>query len=282
VLAKCSRCSQTFQTDRYGEQFCPFCGAQVMIAAPAGAAPPPGATATPGAMPPPAASGAALPQDQEAPIDNPAAHGGWFNAALATWKQSLFEPNKFFERLKPGPDTGGALGYGVALLLVGGIFGGLMQFLQNLLQKSQMDQVMSQMSELPAETRHMVASLLGMMASPALIVALPILTVVSFFINAGLMHLALMIVGGNKNGFSATLRALCFASGPAIFNAVPFCGGMAAGIWTLILNVMGLSGLHRVSIGRVIGAYAVLIFGSCCLCLVPLGAAIGALASNMH
>ena len=281
MLAKCSRCSQTFQTDRYGEQFCPFCGAAVMIAAPAGGAPPSGGPPPPGA--PPGAPSASGPQDQDAPVDNPAAHGGWFNAAMETWKKSVFDPNAFFNRIKPGPDTGGAIGYAMAILAVGGIFAGLVRLLEGKLQQAQMAQTMQQLSQLPGNVREPMMMLMKF-AQPSVGMALatPILGMVAFFINAALLHVALMIVGGNKNGFTATIRAMAFAQGPALFNVVPFCGALAAGVWTLVLTVMGLAGVHRISVGRAIGAYALLIGVFCCLCcggIAAMGALVG---SAMH
>ena len=98
MLAKCSRCTQTFQTDRYGEQHCPFCGATVAIATPA--APAPSAAAPDGGA-----------QDRPAPFDEPGAHGGLLSAFVKTWRQSLFEPQAFFTRLRVGSDWGGAYGY---------------------------------------------------------------------------------------------------------------------------------------------------------------------------
>jgi hypothetical protein len=273
VLAKCSRCTQTFQTERLGEQFCPFCGAAVMIA---GA---PGAPALGGPIPIPGGPGDA--QDQDAPVDRPADHGGWFAAAVATWKQSVLAPNVFFARLRPGPDTGGALGYAVAVLLVGGFFAGAVSILQGALQRGQYAQLESQLGQLPPEARSIILGMLHFI-QPSLssLVIIPLISVVGFFVNAALFHLALMIVGGNKQGFTATLRALAFAQGPALFNVLPFCGSAIGGIWTLVLNVMGLSALHRVGVGRVIGAYAVLLFGLCCLCIVPIGVAAGVMFSR--
>lgn len=263
MLAKCSRCTQTFQTERYGEQFCPFCGAAVMIAAPAGAA-------AGGPIPVPGAVGG--PQDQDAPIDRPAEHGGWFAAAVETWKKSVLEPNVFFARLRPGPDTGGVLGYACVLLLLSGFFSGAMQLLQGALQRSQFEQLQTQLSQLPPELRTVMETMLHFLQPSLASLAIgPIAAVVSFFVNAALMHVALMIVGGNKQGFTATLRAMGLAQGPMIFNVVPFCGGFIGAVWTLVLNVMGLSALHRVGVGRVIGAYATLIVGLCCLCVVPVG-----------
>jgi len=275
VQAKCTRCSQTFQTDRYGDQFCPFCGAQVRIADPGNPSPH-------GAV---AGAPAGGDQDQPAPIDVPAQHGGWLRAAAATWKQSLFDSMGFFDRLKPGPETGGAVGYAVAVLAVGGLFAGVFGLIQSALQQGQMNASLAQVSaQLPANARHWVQLFAGFAKPhPYMIVVTPVIAVVGFFINVALVHVALMIVGGNKKGFVGTFRALGFAQGPALFNVVPFCGSFISWIWTLVLGVIGLAKLHQVSVGRVIGAYAVLFFVTCCLCILPLSmgsALLGAKAAH--
>ena len=273
MLAKCSRCSQTFQTDRFGEQFCPFCGAQVSVASPGGTGP------TSGAPIPGGAPGA---QDQKAPVDEPAVHGGWLNAAVATWKKSVFDPGPFFNRLVTGPDTGGALGYAVAILAIGGVFAGTMNLLQGVLQRNQLAEFQQQLANLPAEWRDAFQWIIHFIQpSPLAILWTPVVSIIAFFVNALLLHLALMIVGGNKSGFPATLRALGFAQGPQIFNVIPLCGGMAAGIWTLVLSVMGLAGVHRIGIGRVIGAYALLLVAGCCICAIPIGIIAGVAGSHL-
>lgn len=274
MLAKCSRCSQTFQTDRYGEQFCPFCGAAVMIAQPAGQGAAPGAPPPPGTPPGPAG-------EQPAPIDVPQSHGGWLTAAVETWKKAILDPMTFFNGLKPGPDVGGALGYVLVLLGVGGIFAGAVQYLQSMLQRAQFAQLQHQMSELPGESQKMISVVMKFLQpSPTQIFFTPIGAILGFFIGAALLHLALMIVGGNKQGFTGTIRALAFAQSPYLFAVIPMCGAFAAWAWTLVLSVIALSGVHKISIGRAIGAYALMVFSVCCLCLVPVGALAGFAASQ--
>ena len=93
--------------------------------------------------------------------------------------------------------------------------------------------------------------------------------VVQFFFTAALLHGALWVVGGAKRGFTATVRALAYAQGPYLIALVPLCGASIAGLWTLVLSVIALAALHRISVGRAIGAYAVTIAAACCLCCLP-------------
>ncbi|MBI5543983.1 MAG: YIP1 family protein [Deltaproteobacteria bacterium] len=56
MIAKCARCQYVFTTERYGRQFCPSCGAELMLPAPPGTPEPSIPVASPGAPPPPAAA----------------------------------------------------------------------------------------------------------------------------------------------------------------------------------------------------------------------------------
>ncbi len=256
MLARCSRCTQTFQTDRYGEQHCPFCGATVAIAAPAEAAPPPRPEAAP-------AAGAAA---HAAPLDEPRGQGGWLSALVKTWRQSVLAPQSFFPGLRSGPAWGGALAFAAVILIVAGPFVGLNTALQLFLQFSSLG---TQTPEL-AHVSHVVTS-----SAPLLFIGLalfmPIAGLVNILMSAGLYHLALMIVGGAKGGFSATLRAVGYSYGPYVFGVVPFCGSTVSGFWMLGLLVYALAQLHRISIGRAIGAFAVMLTVRCCCCGLPVG-----------
>jgi hypothetical protein len=279
LLAKCSRCAQTFQTERFGEQFCPFCGARVLIANPAGSATPnpsspnasSGPSGTPGTSGTPGVAGADGPQDQEAPIDRPEANGGLLPAFAATWKKSVFDPGAFYGRLRVGNDWGGALIFALLCLVAGGVLVGLLQSLEFPLQMK------AQMNNWPPEFRDKVAPYLNMgpLLSIGFALGLPVLALVGLFFQAGVLHLALRILGAAGGGFNATFRAVAFAQGPYLFGLVPICGATVGGVWTLVLVVIGLSKMHRISIGQAVGAYALLFLSYCCCCGVPLVGGVG-------
>ncbi len=67
------------------------------------------------------------------------------------------------------------------------------------------------------------------------------------FLFAGLEHLALWLMGQRREPFEATVRAHCYASGPAVLSLVPGCGFYAAELAWLVLRVFGLMGVHRTS-----------------------------------
>lgn len=207
-------------------------------------------------------------------MDAPERHGGFAQAFLATWKQSVLEPTTFFTGLKAEP-VGGALIFAAICIAIGNFVAGLYQLVQSSLQANQTAELMKQLGALPAQNAAMLKSAMnfatGMSATAPL--TYPVTAVLGFLVGTVFLHGALWVVGGNKRGFTATFRALCYAQGPSLIAIVPVCGSLVAALWTLVLAVSGLAAIHRIEIGRVIGAYALLLFISCCACCLPLSIA---------
>ena len=103
----------------------------------------------------------------------------------------------------------------------------------------------------------------------------PLYVAVGLLIGSAILHVALLLVGGAKSGYVATLRVVCYAQAASIGLVLPFCGGMVAGLGYLVLEVIGLSVLHRISPGKAV--LAVLIPSAlCCACIVAAIAMFGA------
>jgi hypothetical protein len=62
-----------------------------------------------------------------------------------------------------------------------------------------------------------------------------------------------------------------------VLGLLPFCGGLVAIVWWLVVASIGLSVVHRISIGQAILALLLPLFVCCCCCL----GAIGLLASTI-
>ncbi|MBI4411563.1 MAG: YIP1 family protein [Deltaproteobacteria bacterium] len=77
-----------------------------------------------------------------------------------------------------------------------------------------------------------------------LILFLPIFSLVGTFLSSALNHLILWILKGTKNDFTATLNAVAYASTAQLFLIVPFVGGLAAGVYQMVLLAIGLKELH--------------------------------------
>ncbi len=73
-----------------------------------------------------------------------------------------------------------------------------------------------------------------------------VLVIVGVFIASGILHLCLMILGGAKKSFETTFRGVFFSTGSTyVLFMIPFCGGMIAGVWNIVLEIIGLAAHTR-------------------------------------
>jgi hypothetical protein len=103
------------------------------------------------------------------------------------------------------------------------------------------------------------------------IILSPVIVIVFLFIGSGILHLCLMIVGGAKKSFETTFRVVCFSSGSTyLLSMIPFCGGMIAMVWNIVVEIIGLARAHETETGK--AALAVLLpIIVCCGGLILLG-----------
>ena len=107
------------------------------------------------------------------------------------------------------------------------------------------------------------------------------LVVIGIFIWSGIVHLMLMLLGGQNYPFETTLRTISYAHGSAApIGAIPFCGGPIAGLWGLYAVIIGLSKTQEISIGKAAGAVLIPIL-VCCVLIGILGALFGMAALGM-
>jgi hypothetical protein len=91
-----------------------------------------------------------------------------------------------------------------------------------------------------------------------------LLIALGVFIVSGILHLCLMLVGGAKQPFETTFRVVCFAGGSADpLLVIPFCGGLIAGIWKIVLYCIGLARSHETDTGRAVLAVALPVIVCC-------------------
>jgi len=110
---------------------------------------------------------------------------------------------------------------------------------------------------------------------PLIALFAPILIVCVLLLWAAILHVMLLMVGGARNGFGATLRALCYSRAPEVFQVLPFCGALIASIGGILLLIQGIAVAHRISIGK--AALAVLLpLVLCCICFSALIVTMGA------
>lgn len=111
-----------------------------------------------------------------------------------------------------------------------------------------------------------------------MLIFIPFAIVIGSFIAAAITHVCLMIVGGAKQGFETTYRVICFGSGTgSLLQMVPFCGGFAGAIASLVFNCIGLAKAHETDTWRAVVAILLPMFiccgGAAVLFMVLIGAA---------
>lgn len=82
----------------------------------------------------------------------------------------------------------------------------------------------------------------------------PVALLVSIVGWALIIHGCLHLLGGARRDFEATFRVVCYASGPELWNILPFLGSYISYGWRLYLFVVGLREVHGLSTGRAVAA----------------------------
>lgn len=185
-------------------------------------------------------------------------------ALYETAKLVLINPSEAFARMSPKGDLGRPLLYAVIFGWIGVIAGQI----YNLAFRSMIFNFIPGMP-------HGRELALGLVGNVAIMIFAPVLVLIGVFIAAAIYHLFLMMVGGNNEGFVATVRVVAYAGTTQILQVVPFCGGLIALVWNIVLEIIGLAKAHRTTQAK--SAIAVLLpIVLCCACLAIVFAVSGA------
>ena len=189
---------------------------------------------------------------------------GFFTAIWETMKGVLINPTRTFAEMRTEGGIGKPILYAIILGSIGGIMGIIWQGLISTLSFMATQEI----AKYAANVVYLV-----LMA-----VFMPLIVTIGLFISSGIAHVCLMIVGGANKGFEATFRVFAYTNGSiAPFQIVPFCGGIVAGIWGLVCNIIGLKEAHETTTGKAILAillptiFAIFCCGGAILLAVILG-----------
>lgn len=166
-------------------------------------------------------------------------------AFVQTWREASLEPRRFFRAMP----TDGPIGPALLYYLVIGVVAAAARLLWTLLGfgfEMERDAVLG---EAPQALHPLVEFLLS-----------PLLLVAVFFAAGAIVHLLLRLFGGANGRLNTTLRVSAFAYSPAVLEWVPFIGGLAGTIWTVVVLVIGLREAHATSTGRVLAAVLLPLF----------------------
>ncbi len=173
---------------------------------------------------------------------------GFFGGLTATLRESLFAPGGFFRRMR----VAGGLADPLLYAMITGVVGFMLFYVWQILFQDLFHGYM------PQDMRGAggVGALGSGFGIAVLAVFIPFLVIMSLFLWAGMLHLLLMMVRGANNGFEATFRAVAYSYGAYLLMAIPFCGGLIATVWNLIIVIIGLKEAHGTSGGK--ASFAVL------------------------
>jgi hypothetical protein len=192
-----------------------------------------------------AGSGSGLPWEHRQQL-------GFFKAYFDTVILVLTKPGEAFVMMKKEGDLMGPM----LFALIGGCAGMIVSVLL---------QVALQSIGFMAD-RQTAAFGMGVMGIWAVgyVLLSPVLIIVGMFIVSGILHLCLMILGGARRPFETTFRVVCFSSGStSLLSMIPFCGGMIAMVWNIVLECIGLARAHEIDTGKAVMAVLLPIIVCC-------------------
>lgn len=197
---------------------------------------------------------------------------GFLSGLYTTLKDVLFRPSGFFKRM---PVTGGLtdpLLYALIIGMVGLIFS---YFWQILLQGAMQGMMLPGMKA--AAEQNMFRGIgLAVLAFFS-----PFLIILVLFIGSGILHVCLMLVKGARSGFEATFRVVAYGYSTYILLVIPFCGGLIAGVWAVVLAIIGLREAHETTGGKAAFAVFLPVVVCCGLVLVAIAMFMGAAALSL-
>lgn len=187
---------------------------------------------------------------------------GFWKGFWETVKAIFSQPVEFFQRISPTGNLGSALGFGVLTGSVGMVMSIFWQIVMHMLQTTIMFSFLPHNNAFPA----IIGQTFFILWIIGFAVTSPLWVLIGIFIWSAIIHFFLWIVGGAQKGFESTVRTICYSHAVMIIMIVPICGGWVAGIWSLVLRIIGLKELHQTSYGKSIAAN-LLPMVLCCCCV---------------
>lgn len=217
-IYRCPHCNEQFQSESEGVVQCPNCDSEVCVSEP---------------------------PLEGAPWDR--GEGSWIGAYISTIKLSFARPTYFFSGVARSADMGKPFVFAlvnavIVALIVAAYQIGFQTFLAGAQVASSVESMVSALSG-------PVAALIGVLI---MLFVVPVLTCVGLFISSGIYHVCLMLLGGATRPFVHTFRVVCYSSGPQLLQVLPLAGGMIAGVWQLVLTIIGLKTVHNTTYGKVV------------------------------
>lgn len=188
---------------------------------------------------------------------------GFLNSLYLTVKDVLLTPDRFFHRM---PTQIGVLQPLLFAILLGAV-GTFIAWLYSLVSASLQMALLGDFSDGQSS-----------FVSFMLFLFSPILVTIGIFIQAGLTHATLMLLGGNRLGFEATFRVSAYSEATTIVLLLPICGSWVALIWSMVILIIGLYNIHETQPWKAVVAVLVPLL----LCFMVIGASVVAWMTGLH
>lgn len=181
---------------------------------------------------------------------------GFLNGLYLTTKDVLLSPQQFFHRMPSQVGLAEPLYYAIILGVVAAFFGWMWSLAGSSLQ-------MFVAEDIGEVVRGPIASFVFFLTSPITVAIL-------LFIKAGVIHLVLQVLGGNRLGFEATFRVAAYGEAASILALLPFCGSVVGVLWSLFVTIVGLYAIHDTDPWRAVVA----VLAPLALCMSMIGGSI--------
>ncbi len=109
----------------------------------------------------------------------------------------------------------------------------------------------------------------------------PVIITVVLFVWSGILHLMLLLLGGARRDFEATFRVFGYAQASSILQILPVCGGIAAFVFSVVLQVIGLAHAQQITKGKAAAAVLIPMLVVCCCCTLAIGLVVGGLVGGL-
>lgn len=154
---------------------------------------------------------------------------------VVTWRDSVFSPARFFETVAWEKGIGRPILYYLSISIIAAVF--TLFWESTGINRALMSSFGAALDEAP------YSPLINFFLTP-------FASLIGLFVWAGVVHLFCLMLAPERRGYGATTRVLCYASGPAVFSAIPFGGVLITMVLYVVLQIFGVQHAHRVTGGR--------------------------------
>jgi hypothetical protein len=164
---------------------------------------------------------------------------GLWQGIYQTLKAVLFSPGKLFRNLTCQGGIKEPLAFGLLVACLGAMIGFFWKFL-----------ILS--GELLSLDYPFFGQFTAALIFLFVIVIIPVSVTLFMLLYSGILHILLRILRAGQNGFEATFSVVAYSQAAQVWALIPFFGVLVAGIWQLIVQIIGLREIHETSYLRVI------------------------------